>query len=88
MKGKDEGKISEMSENIDLKLRQDAIYTPKEPEHTDKLFLYIRGWRRDQLGFSVLDVATDEPDFSDCGVFWVYPKDFCKLFREYTGTRA
>lgn len=44
------------------------------------IFAYVRGWQKGEVGFSVLDEATNNPDFSNCGVFWVLPTDFVKIF--------
>ena len=39
-------------------------------------FVYIRAYIDDEVKFSVLDHATEYPDFSDCGVFTVLRDDF------------
>ena len=44
------------------------------------IYAYIRAFKGDEVGFSVLEYATSYPDFSNCGVFWVKEKDFFKVF--------
>lgn len=43
---------------------------------------YIRAFKGDEVGFSVLEYATSYPDFSNCGIFWVREKDFFKVFEK------
>lgn len=39
-------------------------------------FIYIRAYIDDEVRFSVLDHATEYPDFNECGVFTVSRNDF------------
>lgn len=48
-----------------------------------EIYGYVRGWKGNEVGFSVLDEALDAPDLSECGVFWVSPKDFAMIFEVY-----
>ncbi len=48
----------------------------------EDVYGYIRIFRGDEVGFSVLPIATLTPDFSNCGVFWVKKKDFFVAFEE------
>ena len=62
-------------------IKFNAIYKVKDELHIEEApFVYVRGWENGEVGFSVLDEATAYPDFSNCGVFWVLPEDFIKLF--------
>ena len=66
----------------DIRFR--SIYKVKEELHIDEApFAYVREWKNGEVGFSVLDEATNTPDFSNCGVFWVLPEDFIKIFNLY-----
>lgn len=56
-----------------------AVGLPEEHE----IYGYVRGWRENKVGFSVLDEASNEPDLSDCGIFWVSSKDFAMMFDVY-----
>lgn len=47
------------------------------------VYAYVRGWRGNEVGFSVLEQALDDPDLSQCGVFWVRPEDFIRVFDVY-----
>ena len=60
---------------------KDAIYVSKGTPET--IYGYIRGTRGGDVGFSVLDTATSQPDFSGCGTFWLKPEDFFKVFEYY-----
>ena len=61
-----------------------SSYKVKEERHIDEApFAYVRGWKNSEVGFSVLDEATNTQDFSNCGVFWVLPEDFIKIFDLY-----
>ena len=65
-------------------IRIKAIYKVKDELHMEEApFAYVRGWKNGEVGFSVLDELTPTPDFSNCGVFWVLPEDFIKLFELY-----
>lgn len=45
-------------------------------------YIYVRGFRDDDtVGFSVLGEYSKNPDFSDCGVFWVKTEAFLKVFK-------
>ena len=58
-----------------------TVYRAKEELGIeDHVFAYVRGWENGEVGFSVLEEATDNPDFSNCGVFWVRPSDFVRIF--------
>ena len=46
----------------------------------EPVYGYVRGFKNDEVGFSVLDVPTNFPDFSNCGIFWIKKKDFFKVF--------
>ena len=60
------------------------IYCTKDELNIeDYVFAYVRGWENGEVGFSVLDYAAGNPDFSNCGIFWVRPHDFIKLFEVY-----
>ena len=74
---KQEGKMNKVN-NLPSK---DVIYISTcTPE---KIYGYVRAFRGGEVGFSVLDVATSKPDFSNCGVFWVKPEDFMRTFKFY-----
>lgn len=69
-------------------IRFDKIYVNAIPlEGGVEIYGYVRAWKNGKVGYSALDEATDEPDFSDCGIFWVAPEDFAKVFMVY-GDRA
>ncbi|MBR3706038.1 MAG: hypothetical protein IKM19_03635 [Firmicutes bacterium] len=57
------------------------VYKPIEPLEDDA-FLYVRAIRGEMIGFSVLDKIMSPPGFSQCGVFWMKPEDFLKMFEE------
>ena len=59
-----------------------TIYKPIVPLE-EEVFLYVRKFKNDEVGFSVLDKATHHPDFSNCGIFWVKAKDFLSVFDVY-----
>ncbi|MBQ6371467.1 MAG: hypothetical protein IJJ21_07785 [Firmicutes bacterium] len=61
-------------------IKMKAIYEPVQPLEDD-VYAYIRGLAGNEIGFSVLDEATEHPDFSNCGMFWLKKKDFMKFFR-------
>ncbi|MDO4870026.1 MAG: hypothetical protein Q4A65_07085 [Bacillota bacterium] len=63
-------------------IRFDMIYKNKLPMEED-VYAYIRAWQGDEVGFSVLDRPTNNPDFSKCGVFWVTPDNFWIVFEEF-----
>ena len=44
------------------------------------IYGYVRRWRNGEVGYSVLEEPTAEPDFSNCSVFWMKPEDFAKVF--------
>lgn len=62
-------------------LRTDAVYKPKEPLEVP-VFAYIRECREDEVGFSVIERIERNPDFSNCGIFWLSPIDFDEFFEE------
>ena len=64
-------------------IEKNAIYKTIEPCEDGDIYAYVRGWSDTEIGFSVLDKAVENPDFSNCGMFWVKPKDFKKLFKIY-----
>lgn len=64
--------------SIDSKI----IYKPAQPLEED-VFAYILDFNGKEIGFAVLDEATRNPDFSNCGMFWVDPYDFTALFKPY-----
>ena len=68
-------------------ISMDAIYTTKERVADWDIFAYVRGWRDGNVGFSVIDDAMYDPDLSDCGVFWVHPEDFCRMFKVHLPAR-
>lgn len=60
------------------------IYVNAVPlEGGAEVYGYIRDWKNGEVGYSVLDYASDSPDFSNCGVFWMKPEDFGKVFMIY-----
>lgn len=61
-----------------------GIYELIEKEEED-VYVYVRALQGDEVGFSVLDKAVKNPDFSDCGMFWVREKDFEMMFK-YCGS--
>ena len=63
-------------------IRFGRIYTVALPLE-ENVYAYVRDWKNGKVGYSVLDEATDHPDFSDCGVFWMDPEDFAKIFVVY-----
>lgn len=64
-------------------IHSNGVYMLKEKEDEIDVYIYIRGWNKNEIGFSVLEEDTDYPDFSNCGVFWVKHKDFNRMFRKY-----
>ena len=65
-------------------IRFGRIYVNAIPlEGGAEVYGYIRDWKNGKVGYSVLDEATDKPDFSECGVFWMAPEDFAKVFMVY-----
>lgn len=60
---------------------KDVIYISTCTSET--IYGYVRAYRGPDVGFSVLDVATSSPNFSNCGVFWVKPEDFMKTFKYF-----
>ena len=74
-------KNDEMQKNFEV-IRFGQIYEAVG-ELDEPVFGYVRGWRDGSVGFSVLDHPTTKPDFANCGVFWVAPEDFKKLFKEF-----
>lgn len=63
-------------------IRLNAIYRPSIPLD-EEVYAYIRGFKDNLIGFSVLDEATSHPDFSNCGIFWLKTEDFDFVFEEY-----
>ena len=47
------------------------------------IYGYVRAWKNGQVGYSVLEEASLDPDFSDCSMFWTSPEDFAKVFKVY-----
>lgn len=68
-------------------VEMDVIYKTIEPGEDGNVYAYVRGWTKTEIGFSVLDEAVKDPDFSNCGVFWVRPEDFKTLFEIYKKDR-
>ena len=62
-------------------IRFNRIYINAVPLEDDVVvYGYVRDWKNGKVGYSVIDEATDDPDFSNCGVFWMAPEDFAKVF--------
>ena len=59
-----------------------TVYKPIVPLE-EEVFVYVRKLRGKEVGFSALPTATRNPDFSNCGIFWVRQKDFNKIFQEH-----
>lgn len=67
-----------MQERIDKK----KVYVIKGPVSQDvDAFIYIRSVLKNEVAFSVLDTLTENPDFSECGIFRVKATDFLKICR-------
>ena len=64
-----------------ISLRTNAVYQPRVPLE-EPVYAYIRECTQSEIGFSVLDVIAGEPDFSNCGMFWLSPQDFDEFFEE------
>ena len=60
-------------------IRMDAVYVGAGPLEGAPGFLYLRGYRNGEVGFSVLDDDVDDPDFSESGIFWLEPKVFAEV---------
>ena len=58
-----------------------SVYMNRPEISDEPIFAYIRFLKDGEIGFSVLDEAVSRPDYSNCGVFWVRPEDFLKVFR-------
>lgn len=58
-----------------------SVYITKAGLAEEPIFGYIRFLKDGELGFSVLDEPVSRPDYSNCGLFWVKPEDFLKMFR-------
>ena len=71
----------EILEN-DKKSTTETLYKLIE-ETEEEVYVYVRKKRGIEVGFSALPIATLNPDFSDCGVFWVREVDFKKIFEPY-----
>ncbi|MDO4485075.1 MAG: hypothetical protein Q4C46_00610 [Bacillota bacterium] len=64
-------------------IRKGVIYKAVNlPEKCD-VFAYIHKCNKKEVAFSVLDEAVENPDFSNCGMFWVRPQEFTLLFEVY-----
>ncbi|MBR4150566.1 MAG: hypothetical protein IKR08_04225 [Firmicutes bacterium] len=66
----------------------DQIYVSKPDTTEEPVFAYVRFFKDGEIGFSVLDEAFSDPDFSNCGVFWVRPEDFPIVFMPYVDSSA
>ena len=77
-----------MKKNNIRKLTIGSIYKAKDTP--EDVYAYIRAFRGNEVGFSVLSEATVTPDFSNCGVFWVKKTDFFVVFESspYYGLRC
>ncbi len=64
-------------------ISHDNIYVSKIPNLPMPIYGYIRTIRAGEVGFSVLEEPVEDPDFSNCGVFYVKPKDFTRVFEVY-----
>ena len=64
-----------------ISLRTNAVYQPRVPLD-EPVYAYIRNYKQDAVGFSVLGSVEQEPDFSKCGMFWLDPQDFDEFFEE------
>lgn len=64
-------------------IRFGSIYKAVGLPEDNEVYGYIRGWKGNEVGFSVLDKALNDPNFSDCGIFWVAPEAFTMLFEVY-----
>lgn len=60
-----------------------SIYKAVDLPSDNAVYGYIRGRHGSEVGFSVLDEPLNDPDFSDCGIFWVAPEDFISIFEVY-----
>lgn len=58
------------------------IYKPAQQLEED-VFAYILDFNGKEIGFAVLDKATKNPDFSNCGMFWLSPYDFANFFKPH-----
>lgn len=67
---------------IEQEIRFDIVYKNKLPMEED-VYAYVRAWQGGEVGFSVVDKPSRNPDFSNCGVFWVAPEHFCFVFEKY-----
>lgn len=68
-------------ETMVISLRTNAVYQPKVPLD-EPVYAYIRSCKQHEVGFSVLASIEQEPDFSNCGMFWLAPQDFDEFFEE------
>jgi len=68
-------------ETMVISLRTNAVYQPRVPLESP-VFAYIRECTDREVGFSVLDEVTENPDFDYCGMFWLAPQDFDEFFEE------
>ena len=59
-----------------------TLYKLIQPTEEES-YVYVRKKNGKEVGFSILPIATLNPDFSCCGVFWVKEKDFTKVFKPY-----
>lgn len=64
-------------------IKFNSIYKAVGLPEDNVVYGYVRGWHGNEVGFSVLDEPFNDPDFSDCGIFWVAPEDFIKIFEVY-----
>lgn len=61
-------------------IKMNGIYRFSLGDQNEDVFAYIRKWKNNEIGFSVLDHISEYPDLSDCGIFWVDKYDFALMF--------
>lgn len=62
-------------------VRNDVIYELKEPQGSGGAYVYVRAWEGNDLMFSILDEPEKTPNFDNCGMFWIKPENFLKIFK-------